>query len=160
MRALISVYDKSSVLDFATGLRELDVSIIATDGTYEFLKENGVEATLVSESTGYPEILGGRVKTLHPAVFGAILSERGNPDHNAALAERGIEPIDLVVVNLYPFVDVMSAAKLSRDEALEYIDIGGAALIRAAAKNSHDVTVVVDPEDYEDVLSEPVSVPR
>jgi phosphoribosylaminoimidazolecarboxamide formyltransferase/IMP cyclohydrolase len=154
MRALISVYDKSGVLDFATGLRELDVDILATDGTYEFLKENSIEVSPVSSITDYPEILGGRVKTLHPAVFGSILAERGNAEHNHVLEERGLTPIDLVVVNLYPFVDVMSGRQTTREDALEYIDIGGAALIRAAAKNFADVTVVVDPDDYEDVLAE------
>jgi phosphoribosylaminoimidazolecarboxamide formyltransferase / IMP cyclohydrolase len=154
VRALISVYDKSGILDFATGMRELDVSIVATDGTYEFLRENKIEAESVASITDYPEILGGRVKTLHPAIFGAILGDRSNQEHNQALADRNIEPIDIVIVNLYPFVDVMSGLRASKDEALEYIDIGGAALIRAAAKNFRDVTVVVDPEDYEDVLSE------
>src|SRR5947209_18199371 len=108
MRALISVYDKSGILDFATGLRELDVAIVATDGTYEFLRENGIEVESVSASTEYPEILGGRVKTLHPAIFGGILADRSNIEHNATLDERGIVPIDLAVVNLYQFVDVMS----------------------------------------------------
>jgi phosphoribosylaminoimidazolecarboxamide formyltransferase / IMP cyclohydrolase len=154
MRALISVYDKSGIVDFATGLRELGVSIVATDGTHEFLNENGVETEQVSTVTQYPQILSGRVKTLHPAIFGAILAERGNQEHNAALAERDIDPIDLVVVNLYPFVEVMSGGADRREEALEYIDIGGSALIRAAAKNFRDVTVVVDPDDYEDVLAE------
>jgi phosphoribosylaminoimidazolecarboxamide formyltransferase/IMP cyclohydrolase len=154
MRALISVYDKAGILDFATGLRELEVSIVATDGTYEFLRENGIEVETVSSVTDYPEILGGRVKTLHPAVFGAILADRGNAEHNATLEEREIAPIDIVVVNLYPFVDVMSGAREGRTAALDYIDIGGAALIRAAAKNFDHVTVVVDPDDYEDVLAE------
>jgi len=154
MRALISVYDKSGILDFATGLRELDVTILATDGTYEFLTENGIDVEPVSSVTDYPEILGGRVKTLHPAIFGAILCDRSSQEHNAALAEHEIEPIDLVVVNLYPFVDVVSRGGVGRDEAIEFIDIGGAALIRAAAKNHRDVTPVVDPEDYEDVLAE------
>ncbi len=154
MRALISVYDKSGVLDFATGLRELDVEIVATDGTYEFLRENAIDVSPVSSLTDYPEILGGRVKTLHPAVFGSILADRGNAEHNNVLDERGLTPIDLVVVNLYPFVDVMSGRQTAREDALEYIDIGGAALIRAAAKNFKHVTVVVDPEDYEDVLAE------
>ncbi|GAC1471360.1 MAG: bifunctional phosphoribosylaminoimidazolecarboxamide formyltransferase/IMP cyclohydrolase [Chloroflexota bacterium] len=154
MRALISVYDKSGILDFATGMRELDVSIVATDGTYEFLRENNIEVDPVSSVTDYPEILGGRVKTLHPAVFGAILADRGNQEHNSTLLDRGIEPIDLVVVNLYPFVDVMSSQAADADTALEYIDIGGSALIRAAAKNFEHVTVVVDPDDYEDVLAE------
>lgn len=154
MRALISVYDKAGILDFATSLRELEVSIIATDGTYEFLRENGLEVEPVSSVTDYPEILGGRVKTLHPAIFGAILADRSNSEHNAMLDERGIDPIDLVVVNLYPFVDVMSGTHGSRDQALEYIDIGGSALIRASAKNFRDITVIVDPDDYEDVLAE------
>ncbi|HLJ65778.1 MAG TPA: bifunctional phosphoribosylaminoimidazolecarboxamide formyltransferase/IMP cyclohydrolase [Chloroflexota bacterium] len=154
MRALISVYDKAGILDFSNGLRELDVDIIATDGTFEFLRENGVEATTVSDVTEFPEILGGRVKSLHPTIFGAILADRGSEEHNASLSEYKIEPIDIVVVNLYPFVEVMSGAHASREEAMEYIDIGGAALLRAAAKNWEHVTVVVDPEDYEDVLAE------
>ncbi|MGI8968489.1 MAG: bifunctional phosphoribosylaminoimidazolecarboxamide formyltransferase/IMP cyclohydrolase [Chloroflexota bacterium] len=154
MRALISVYDKMGILDFATGLREMDVSIVATDGTFEFLRENGVEVETVSSVTDYPEILGGRVKTLHPNIFGAILADRSNGEHNATLDERNLQPFDLVVVNLYPFVDVMSGARASREDAIDYIDIGGSALIRAAAKNHRDVTVVVDPEDYEDVLAE------
>lgn len=154
MRALISVYDKAGILDFATGLRELDVSIVATDGTYEFLTENGIEVEPVSSVTDYPEILGGRVKTLHPAIFGAILADRANREHNVTLEQRSIEPIDLVIVNLYPFVDVMSGARAGKDDAIEYIDVGGAALIRAAAKNFKHVAIVVDPDDYEDVLAE------
>jgi len=154
MRALISVYDKSGILDFASGLRELDVSIVATDGTYEFLTENGVPVSSVSSVIDYPEILGGRVKTLHPRIFGGILADRGNEDHNASLAEHDIMPFDLVVVNLYPFVDVMSRSRTSGDASLEYIDVGGPALIRASAKNYAHVTVVVDPDDYEDVLAE------
>lgn len=153
MRALISVYDKSGILDFAHGLRELDIAIVATDGTREFLQQNGIEAEAVSSITDYPEILSGRVKTLHPAIFGGILADRSNPDHNAMLEEHELEPIDLVVVNLYPFVDVMSGSEQAKDP-LEYIDIGGSALIRAAAKNFKDVAVVVDPDDYEDVLAE------
>ncbi|HEX6507197.1 MAG TPA: bifunctional phosphoribosylaminoimidazolecarboxamide formyltransferase/IMP cyclohydrolase [Chloroflexota bacterium] len=154
MRALISVYDKSGILDFATGLSELGAEMLATDGTYEFLKENGIDVAPVSSITNYPDFLGGRVKTLHPAVFGSILAERANAEHNQALEEQNLTPIDLVIVNLYPFVDVMSGGDLKGDEALDYIDIGGAALIRAAAKNYRDVTVVVDPDDYEDVLAE------
>lgn len=154
MRALISVYDKTGILDFATGLRELGVSILASDGTHEYLSQNGIEAVSVSEITSFPEILGGRVKTLHPAIFGSILADRGNADHNQTLAEMNLEPIDLVVVNLYPFVDVMSSGRVEPGDAIEYIDVGGPALIRAAAKNFRDVTVVVDPDDYEDVLSD------
>ncbi len=153
MRALISVYDKSGILDFAHGLRELDIAIVATDGTREFLQQNGIDVAPVSSITDYPEILGGRVKTLHPAIFGGILADRSNPDHNAMLTEHELEPIDLVIVNLYPFVDVMSGTPEAKDP-LEYIDIGGPALIRAAAKNFKDVAVVVDPDDYEDVLAE------
>lgn len=154
MRALISVYDKANILDLATGFRELEISIVATDGTYEFLRENGIEVEAVSSVTEFPEILGGRVKTLHPSIFGAILADRSNSEHNVTLDERGINPIDIVVVNLYPFVNVMSGSHGSQEQALEYIDIGGSALIRAAAKNYRDVTVVVDPDDYEDVLAE------
>lgn len=154
MRALLSVYDKAGIVDFATGLRELDVSLVASNGTYEFLRENGIEVEPISSVTDFPEILGGRVKSLHPAIFGGILADRGNQEHNQALAEHEIEPIDIVAVNLYPFVDVMSGATASRDQALDYIDIGGSALIRAAAKNWQNVTVLVDPDDYEDVLAE------
>jgi len=154
MRALISVYDKTGILDFATGLRELDIDIVATDGTYEFLRENNVDVVPVSQVTNQPAILGGRVKTLHPSVFGAILADRGNQAHNADLSAQDIDPIDLVVVNLYPFVDVMSGSRPEGDAVLDYIDIGGAALIRAAAKNFAHVAVIVEPEDYEDVLAE------
>src|SRR5579864_7183400 len=121
MQALISVYDKTGIVDFASGLRELGVKITATDGTGEFLRENGVEVTTVSSITGYPEILGGRVKTLHPAIFGGILADRGDEQHNATMTEQGIEPIDLVVVNLYPFIDMMSRSAISGDSALEFI---------------------------------------
>jgi phosphoribosylaminoimidazolecarboxamide formyltransferase / IMP cyclohydrolase len=154
MRALISVYNKAGILDFAGGMRELDTALIATDGTYEFLIANGVEVSPVSAITKYPEILGGRVKSLHPAIFGGILADRSNSEHNATLEEHQIEPIDLVIVNLYPFIEVLSSARPEGDAALEYIDIGGPALIRAAAKNWKDVAVVVDPDDYEDVLAE------
>ncbi|PZS05754.1 MAG: bifunctional phosphoribosylaminoimidazolecarboxamide formyltransferase/inosine monophosphate cyclohydrolase [Chloroflexi bacterium] len=154
MRALISVYDKTGLLDFATGLREMDVSIVATDGTYEFLRQNNIEVTPVSDVTSQAAILGGRVKTLHPAVFGAILADRGNQEHNRELSDKDIEPFDLVVVNLYPFVDVISRSHPSPTEMLEYIDIGGPALIRAAAKNFDHVTVLVEPDDYEDILAE------
>jgi phosphoribosylaminoimidazolecarboxamide formyltransferase / IMP cyclohydrolase len=153
MRALISVYDKAGILDFAAGLREMGVEIVATDGTYEFLRENGIEVTSVTSITNFPEILGGRVKTLHPAIFAAILADRSSQEHNATLDEQGIVPIDIVVVNLYPFVEVMSRQEPSADP-LDFIDIGGLALMRAAAKNYHHVTVVVDPDDYEDVLAE------
>src|SRR5579884_2313713 len=99
MRALISVYDKSGILDFATGIRELNISIVSTGGTHEFLTMNGIECIQIATITSYPEILGGRVKSLHPAIFGGILADRSNAEHNATLAEHGVEPIDLVVVN-------------------------------------------------------------
>lgn len=154
MRALISVYDKSGIVDFATALRELDVDILATDGTYELLTENGVEATRLSDVTGSPELLGGRVKSLHPTVFAAILADRSSQEHNETLDSAGIVPIDIVVVNLYPFIEIMSRPDLDGADPLDYIDVGGSALIRAAAKSFRDVTVVTDPDDYEDVLAE------
>lgn len=154
MRALISVYDKTGILDFANGLRELDIDIVATDGTYEYLRENNVDVVPVSDVTNHPAILGGRVKTLHPSIFGGVLADRGNQAHNEDLSAHNIEPIDLVVVNLYPFIDVMSGTRPEGDAVLEYIDIGGPSLIRAAAKNHHHVAVVVEPDDYEDVLAE------
>lgn len=153
MRALISVYDKSGILDFASGLRELDVEIVATEGTYQFLTENGIQCSPVSSIIDSPEILGGRVKTLHPDIFAAILADRSSAEHNLALDERGIIPIDVVAVNLYPFVEVMSRRE-QEEHPLDFVDIGGVALIRAAGKAYQDVTVLVDPEDYEDVLAE------
>jgi len=154
MRALISVYDKTGIVDFANGLRELGITILSTGGTYEYLQQNGVESEQVSDVTNQPAILGGRVKTLHPSIFGGILADRSNQEHNAALTEHGIQPIDLVIVNLYPFVEVMTSGPTDDDAILEYIDVGGPALIRAAGKNAAHVTVIVDPDDYEDVLAE------
>ncbi len=154
MRALISVYDKSGIVDFATALRELEIDILATDGTYEVLTEQGVEATRISDVTRSPELLGGRVKSLHPDIFAAILADRSSQEHNEALDSAGIVPIDIVVVNLYPFVEVMSRPDLDGADPLDYIDVGGSALIRAAAKSFRDVTVVTDPDDYEDVVAE------
>jgi phosphoribosylaminoimidazolecarboxamide formyltransferase/IMP cyclohydrolase len=153
MRALISVYDKSGILEFATGLKELDVQIVATDGTYEFLKANGIEVEPLSSMTGEADILSGNSTALHPVVFAAILADRSSGEHNAALDERGIVPIDIVVVNLYPFSEVVSRPD-GETRPLDYIDVGDAALLRAAGKNYQDVTVVVDPDDYEDVLAE------
>ncbi len=152
-RALISVTDKNGIAELAKALHEMGVEIISTGGTARVIREAGVPVTDVSEVTGFPEMLDGRVKTLHPKVHGGILAIRSNETHMKQLAEHGIKPIDLVVVNLYAFEKtVASGASLA--EAIENIDIGGPTLLRAAAKNFRDVTVVVDPADYEKVLQE------
>ena len=142
MRALISVYDKSGVDDFARGLHELGWAIIASGGTAAFLAEHEVPVTQVESLTGFTEMLGHRVVTLHPAVHGGILARRNIPEDVADLEKHGIEPIDLVVVNLYPFTEVASRRGVTEEEAVEMIDIGGPALLRAAAKNFMDVGVV------------------
>ncbi len=152
MRAIISVSDKSGVVDFARGLKELGIEIFSTGGTKKSLEAAGVKIRSVSELTGFPEILDGRVKTLHPAVHGGILARRDLPQHLSQLAQNRIELIDMVVVNLYPFVETVTRAEVSLDEALENIDIGGPSMIRSAAKNFPSVLVVVDPGDYDAIL--------
>ena len=152
MRSIISVSDKSGVVDFARGLKELGIEIFSTGGTKKSLEAAGVKIHSVSELTGFPEILDGRVKTLHPAVHGGILARRDLPQHLSELTRNRIEPIDMVVVNLYPFVETVSKAAVSLDEALENIDIGGPSMIRSAAKNFPSVLVVVDPGDYDTIL--------
>jgi len=152
MRALISVSDKSGVVDFARGLKELGVEIFSTGGTKKSLEAAGVRIGSVSELTGFPEILDGRVKTLHPAVHGGILARRDLPQHLSQLSQHQIELIDMVVVNLYPFVETVTRVGVSLDEALENIDIGGPSMIRSAAKNFPSVLVVVDPGDYDAIL--------
>ncbi len=152
MRAIISVSDKSGVTDFAKGLSQLGFEIFSTGGTKKALAQAGVPVKSVSEITGFPEILDGRVKTLHPAVHGGILAKRALPAHMEELAKNKIEIIDLVAVNLYPFVQTVAKENVTLDEALENIDIGGPTLIRAAAKNFPSVIVVVDPADYQPVL--------
>ncbi len=152
MRAIISVSDKAGVADFAKGLSQAGFDVFSTGGTKKTLVEAGVPVKSVSEITGFPEILDGRVKTLHPAVHGGILAKRSLPSHMAELARNSIETIDLVAVNLYPFVQTVSRAGVTLDEALEKIDIGGPTMIRAAAKNFPGVIVVVDPDDYQLVL--------
>ena len=152
MRAIISVSDKAGVTDFATELNRLGFEVFSTGGTKKALVEAGVPVKSISELTGFPEILDGRVKTLHPAVHGGILARRDLPAHMAELAKNKIETIDLVAVNLYPFVRTVSKENVTLDEALENIDIGGPTLIRAAAKNFPSVVVVVDPADYPLVL--------
>ena len=153
-RALISVSDKTGVVDFAKNLVELGFEVVSTGGTYTLLRNNGVEALGISDVTQFPEVLGGRVKTLHPAVHGGLLAIRSNLEHMNTLDELGIKPIDLVVVNLYPFQAVIEKSDCTFDEAIENIDIGGPTMVRASAKNHKFVTILVDPTDYEQVLEE------
>ncbi len=153
-RALVSVSDKTGVADFARGLAALGVEILSTGGTATALREAGVEVTDVAEFTGQEEILGGRVKTLHPRLHAALLARREDPEHVATLEREGIEPIDLVCVNLYPFEQTVAAADVTHPVAIENIDIGGPTMIRAAAKNHESVAVVVKPESYDAVLAE------
>ncbi|MFW5646152.1 MAG: bifunctional phosphoribosylaminoimidazolecarboxamide formyltransferase/IMP cyclohydrolase [Acetivibrio ethanolgignens] len=154
MRALISVSDKTGIVEFAKELTKLGVEIISTGGTYGKLKEEGIAAIEISELTGFPECLDGRVKTLHPMVHAGLLAMRSKPEHMKQLADLNIETIDMVVVNLYPFKATILKDGVTRAEAVENIDIGGPTMLRSAAKNYQDVTVVVDPADYETVLSE------
>lgn len=151
-RALISVSDKTGLAEFARELNKFGVEIISTGGTYALLKKQGIPAKEISQFTGFPEIMDGRVKTLHPKVHGGLLYVRDNEDHIAQAKENGIEPIDLVVVNLYPFEKTVAKPDVSLDEAIENIDIGGPSMLRSAAKNYRSVTVLVDPTDYQDVL--------
>ncbi len=153
-RALISVSDKTGVAEFAKGLVDLGVEIISTGGTAELLKQQGVTVKKVSEVTKFPEMLDGRVKTLHPAVHGGILARRDRPQHMQALAAQGITPIDIIVVNLYPFQKKVADPAVVFEDAIENIDIGGPTMIRSAAKNFQDVAVVVSPADYADILAE------
>ncbi len=152
MRAILSVSDKTGLIDFARRLLELKAEIFSTGGTKKSLEEAGLKVRSVSELTGFPEILDGRVKTLHPAIHGGILARRSLTSHMTELAERGIHTIDLVAVNLYPFAQTVAKEGVSLEEALENIDIGGPTLIRAAAKNFPDVIVAVDPADYHTTL--------
>ncbi len=154
MRALISVSDKTGIVDLAKELVALGIEIISTGGTYGKLKEAGVPAIEISELTGFPECLDGRVKTLHPAVHAGLLAMRSNPSHMKQLSDLTIETIDLVIVNLYPFKETILKDGVTRGEAVENIDIGGPTMLRSAAKNYQDVAVVVDPRDYEKVLDE------
>src|SRR5262245_62854945 len=152
-RALLSVSDKKGLLDFARALRSFGVELLSTGGSANALKAAGIPVKDIAEHTGFPEMLDGRLKTLHPKVHGGLLAVRGNAEHQVAALEHGIAPIDLLVVNLYPF-EATVAAGAAFDVAIENIDIGGPAMLRAAAKNHAGVTVVVDPEDYALVLNE------
>jgi len=153
-RALISVSDKTGMVDFARELERFDVEIISTGGTAKALRDAGIEVRDVSEVTGFPEMMDGRIKTLHPKIHGALLGRRDNPEHVAAMREHGIEPIDMVVVNLYPFEQTVMQGGVTLDEAVEQIDIGGPAMIRSAAKNWRDVAVVVANEHYQPITNE------
>ncbi|MFH1747486.1 MAG: transposase [Planctomycetota bacterium] len=152
-RALISVYDKTGIVDFARALHdEFGIEVISTGGTARTLTEAGIPVTLVEDVTGFPEMMDGRVKTLHPKIHAAILADRDNPEHLRQLAEQGIEPIDMVVVNLYPFEQTIAKPDCTFEQAIEMIDIGGPCLLRAAAKNHKHVTVICDPSGYKLIL--------
>ena len=150
-RALISVSDKTDLIPFAEGLEKLGYEIISTGGTLKILQEAGVNAIAVEQVTGFPEILDGRVKTLHPKIHGGLLAKRSEPSHVKALEANDIAPIDIVVVNLYPFKETL-AKGASHEEIIENIDIGGPAMLRAAAKNYEDVAVIVNPARYSAIL--------
>lgn len=154
MKALISVSDKTGVVEFAKGLVALGWEILSTSGTMKLLKESGVPVTSVSDVTGFPEICDGRVKTLHPKIHGALLARRDIPEHMKELKDNDIETIDLVCVNLYPFRETIAKPDVTMEDAVEHIDIGGPSMLRSAAKNWESVTVVCNPADYETILSE------
>src|SRR5213592_3272110 len=151
-RALISVSDKTGIASFARALEGQGIDIISTGGTAELLRKEGVPVREISSFTAFPEVLEGRVKTLHPRVHGGLLYKRDNPKHLAQAKECGFQPIDLVVVNLYPFEETIAKPNVTLAEAIENIDIGGPAMIRSAAKNYESVTVIVEPADYDAVL--------
>ena len=153
-RALISVSDKTGIVDFAQELRSFGVEIISTGGTAKTLRDAGIDVLDVSDITGFPEMMDGRVKTLHPKIHGGLLALRGNSEHVAAMDEHGIEPIDLVVINLYPFEQTVTREDIKLDEAIEQIDIGGPSMIRSAAKNYRDVAVVTSPDLYRQIRTE------
>jgi phosphoribosylaminoimidazolecarboxamide formyltransferase/IMP cyclohydrolase len=153
-RVLISVTDKTGIVDFARELNELGAELISTGGTARMIRESGVPVKDVADVTGFPEMLDGRVKTMHPKITGGILAMRGRPAHMQALAEHGIEPIDMVVVNLYRFQEVAAKSGARLEELIEHIDIGGPTMIRSAAKNYQDVAVVVSPNDYAGIIQE------
>jgi phosphoribosylaminoimidazolecarboxamide formyltransferase/IMP cyclohydrolase len=153
-RAIISLSDKTGILDFAQELQSFAVEILSTGGTAKTLRESGLKVRDISEYTGFPEMLDGRVKTLHPKVHGGLLGIRDNPAHAQKMNEHGIQPIDMVVINLYPFEATVARPSCTLEEAIENIDIGGPSMLRAGAKNYPYVTVVVDPADYKTILEE------
>lgn len=153
-RALLSVSDKTGIIALAQKLAEKDIEILSTGGTAKILQKNNVPVISVDTFTGHPEIMDGRVKTLHPKVHGGILAIRDNPLHQEHMQQNGIKPIDLVVVNLYPFKQTIARSGVTVEEAIENIDIGGPTMVRSSAKNHAWVTVVVDPADYETLIAE------
>jgi phosphoribosylaminoimidazolecarboxamide formyltransferase / IMP cyclohydrolase len=153
-RAIISVTDKSGIVDFASALSGFGVQILSTGGTASALRDGGLSVTDVSDYTGFPEMMDGRVKTLHPKVHGGLLALRDNPEHVRMMEKHGILPIDMIVVNLYRFEKTVERSGVTLEEAIENIDIGGPAMLRSSAKNFKYVTVIVDPADYSAVLKE------
>ncbi len=153
-RAIISLSDKTGITDFARDLQRFGVEILSTGGTAKTLREGGLTIMDVSEYTGFPEMLDGRVKTLHPKIHGGLLGIRDNPEHAQKMKDHGIREIDMVIVNLYPFEATVAKPSCTIEEAIENIDIGGPSMLRAAAKNYPYVTVIVDPSDYKPVLEE------
>src|SRR5215831_18747751 len=153
-RAILSVTDKTGLIDFARRLSALGIELISTGGTAKLLRESGISVKDISDFTGFPEMLDGRVKTLHPKVHGGILHRRHDPEHVAALKEHSVQPIDMVVVNLYAFEKTAAKPGVAFEELIENIDIGGPSMIRSAAKNFHDVAIVTSPADYESIATE------
>jgi len=153
-RALVSTSDKTGIVEFAGGLAEFGVEMLSTGGTAKQLADAGVPVRPVSDYTGWPEMLDGRVRTLHPKVHGGLLAVRDNPDHVRQMQQHGIEPIDMVVVNLYPFEQTVANPDVTLEDAIENIDIGGPSMLRSAAKNHRSVAVICNPARYEAVLAE------
>src|ERR1700735_4007311 len=153
-RAILSVTDKTGLVDFARKLSAFGIELVSTGGTAKLLRESGIAVKDISDLTGFPEMLDGRVKTLHPKVHGGILHRREDPKHVAAVAEHGISPIDMVVVNLYAFEKTAARPGVAFEELIENIDIGGPSMIRSAAKNFHDVAIVTSPADYAAIAAE------
>ncbi len=153
-RALISVSDKEGVVDLARNLKEMGIEILSTGGTARTLQDAGIPVIEVSQYTGFPEMMDGRIKTLHPKIHGALLANRDDNQHLNQMKQHGIEPIDLVVVNLYPFEKTVAKQDCSLEEAIENIDIGGPTMLRSAAKNYKYVAVVIDPKDYQELIKE------
>lgn len=156
-RAIVSVTDKKGIVEFARSLTSFGIEILSTGGTAKALREGGLDVVDISTYTGFPEMLDGRVKTLHPKVHGGILGMRDNPDHLEMMKKHEIKNIDLIVVNLYEFQKTVAREGVTLEEAIENIDIGGPAMLRSSAKNFRDVTVIVDPHDYDIVLQEMAS---
>jgi phosphoribosylaminoimidazolecarboxamide formyltransferase/IMP cyclohydrolase len=153
-RALVSVSDKTGAVQLGQTLHAMGVQILSTGGTARSLQEAGIPVIEVSRYTGFPEMMDGRIKTLHPKIHGALLGKRDDAEHMKQMKTHGIEPIDLVVVNLYPFEKTVAKPDCTLEEAIENIDIGGPTMLRSSAKNYHDVAVVTDPQDYEKIIEE------